>query len=154
MTIFATIAIGATKWAVQLQRSTITTEDKMTAMSLAYNKWLEYIAQDYDKVSSEGKTTSVNKKFDIQSDVSSEKTLPSGGTSKPVVITVFKAGTDSVAYALTAEKVNPSLDEFYTKAEVDGKLKALESSMDSKLNNLQNWKIQRQTHSSWLVSVF
>ena len=142
-TVFSAVAVGATKWIVSMQQATISNEDRMTAMSLAYNKWQEYAARSYDSINSEARKNTTNNKFDITSDVGGEHNLDGGGISKPVTITVYKAGTTNVAYAMVAEKVKGVLTFEDEIDRLEEEINSLSDRLTNAINNINNKDAQQ-----------
>lgn len=49
-TIAAIIAVPVTKWFIQVNNATVQTEDRMTSMDIAYNKWQDIVYQPFDDI--------------------------------------------------------------------------------------------------------
>lgn len=49
-TIAAIIAVPVTKWFIQVNNATVQTEDRMTSMNIAYNKWQDIVYQPFDDI--------------------------------------------------------------------------------------------------------
>ena len=124
----STIVAAGTEWYLSINKSTGRMQEQMAAQSYAYNEWQNVLAEDYDSLSSKARKN-VSDKFDIKRDVGVEKNVSGSGKEKDVVITVYRKGTDQVAYAMHSGKARPTMDNYYTKAQadamVDKKLKEL-----------------------------
>ena len=126
--ILSLIIAGATEWYLSMNKSTGRMQEQMEAQSYAYNEWQKVLAEDYNGLSSKDRKN-VSDKFDLKRDVGAEKTISGNGKEKDVVITVYRKGTDQVAYAMQSGKARPTLDEYYTKSQVDSKMTALQNEM-------------------------
>lgn len=126
--ILSTIIAAATEWYLSMNKSTGRMQEQMEAQSYAYNEWQKVLAEDYNGLSSKDRRN-VSDKFDLKRDVGSEKTISGNGKEKDVVITVYRKGTDQIAYAMQSGKARPTLDEYYTKSQVDSKITALQNEM-------------------------
>ncbi len=112
------ICAAGTEWYLSINKSTGRMQEQMAAQSYAYNEWQNVLAEDYDSLSSKDRKN-VSDKFDIKRDVGAEKTISGSGKEKDVVITVYRKGTDQVAYAMQSGKARPTMDNYYTKAQAD-----------------------------------
>ncbi len=125
---FSMIVAAGTEWYLSMNKSTGRMQEQMAAQSYAYNEWQNVLAEDYDSLSSKTRKN-VSDKFDLKRDVGAEKIISGSGKEKDVVITVYRKGTDQVAYAMHSGKARPTMDNYYTKAQadamVDKKLKEL-----------------------------
>lgn len=107
----STIIAAATEWYLSMNKSTGRIQEQMEAQSYAYNEWQKVLAEDYDDLSSKDRKN-VSDKFDLKRDVGAEKTISAGGKEKDVVITIYRKGTNQVAYAMQSGKARPIMDEF------------------------------------------
>lgn len=114
----STIVAAGTEWYLSMNKSTGRMQEQMAAQSYAYNEWQNVLAEDYDSLSSKARKN-VSDKFDIKRDVGVEKNVSGSGKEKDVVITVYRKGTDQVAYAMQSGKARPTMDNYYTKAQAD-----------------------------------
>lgn len=126
--ILSTIIAAGTEWYLSMNKSTGRMQEQMEAQSYAYNEWQKVLAEDYNGLSSKDRKN-VSDKFDLKRDVGAEKTISGNGKEKDVVITVYRKGTDQIAYAMQSGKARPTLDEYYTKSQVDSKITALQNEM-------------------------
>jgi len=122
------IVAAGTEWYLSMNKSTGRMQEQMEAQSYAYNEWQKILAEDYNGLSSKDRKN-VSDKFDLKRDVGAEKTISGNGKEKDVVITVYRKGTDQIAYAMQSGKARPTLDEYYTKSQVDSKITALQNEM-------------------------
>ena len=131
--LLSTLVASGTSWYLSLQNSTIKTEERMQAQSYAFNEWQLVLAEDYGNVTSKSRKT-VSDKYDLVREVGAEKTVSGSGKEKDVTITVYKKGTNEVAYALASAKAKPSLDEYFTKAQINSLLASLKTDYTNKIN--------------------
>ena len=128
MIVVGMTTVPLTKWYLSLQDSTIKTEERMQAQSYAFNEWQQVLAEDYGNVTSKSRKA-VSDKYDLVREVGAEKTISTNGKEKDVTITVYKTGTNEIAYTLASAKAKPTLDEYFTKAQVNSLLDGLRNEM-------------------------
>lgn len=129
MVVLGMTTVPITKWYLSLQDSTIKIEERMQAQSYAFNEWQKVLAEDYGNVTSKSRKT-VSDKYDLVREVGAEKTVSGNGKEKDVTITVYKKGTNEIAYALASAKAKPTLDEYYTKTQINNLLKNITNRLD------------------------
>lgn len=127
----STIVAAGTEWYLSMNKSTGRMQEQMAAQSYAYNEWQNVLAEDYDSLSSNARKN-VSDKFDLKRDVGAEKTISGSGKEKDVVITVYRKGTDQVAYAMQSGKARPTMDNYYTKEQINSLVKNINKRLDGK----------------------
>lgn len=137
MVIVGMTTVPLTKWYLSLQDSTIKTEERMEAQSYAFNEWQLVLAEDYGNVTSKSRKT-VSDKFDLIREVGAEKVVSTNGREKDVTITVYRTGTNEIAYALASAKAKPTLDEYFTKAQINTLLAERDNKINANTTKINN----------------
>lgn len=101
MGFFAVMSMGVMSLLLQNMKLMSYTETQASAMTIAFNKWVQLLSTPYDNVSNQARTA-LGDGHDLQIDAS-EQTLADNSKQKNVKITVFKTGGNSI-YSLNEIK--------------------------------------------------